>query len=123
MAKIYFKNGDKAKTIEELLRIGFKGNYFCETYEDKKLTIEQCLVARRSFSDLLIIAKTYFPSITEKEVAEALVNDYTSYFCTDIKKVVFLNLYNQKGFARGYAPPDREGVDGWSFNKIQDLIK
>jgi hypothetical protein len=43
------------------------------SYYDKKLTKEQCgIVSYRSFDDLLLIVKTYYPSYTAKKLIKLL---------------------------------------------------
>lgn len=100
--KIYFKDGEKAKTLAELLEIGFgsqsrqHNNYtFGKTYFNKSLLKLECKSAYRSFPDLYEIACTYFPETTKSELATILTTKYYSIFCHHIKKVVFLNYSNQ----------------------------
>lgn len=92
---IYFKYAEKAKNLEQLLEIGFTAAYgmFQPTYEDKEFTKTQCKSARRSFNDLLRIAKTYFPKTTQKELATILVNKYASFYCAGMQLVIFLKEY------------------------------
>ena len=67
---IYFKDGEKAKNIKELIVLLYSGEdrileHFpgcSETFSDEKLKKRQCSEGKdRSFDDLLEITKTCFP--------------------------------------------------------------
>ena len=68
-----------------------KDSIYCYiyTYYDKECTNIQGHYHRRSFDDLYILFKTYFPEITKKEVLELIAIDLHFYFCSDICKIVF----------------------------------
>lgn len=138
--KIYFKN--TATTLVELLDQGFdkaNGGFFVQTFHDDTFKQEQCHVARRSFSDLHIIANTYFDNITPKDLVLALKqlcnqNDgvYCG-FCGNINRIVFVrceNVYKDKPlfydglcFTSYLSTRDTKGTDGWSFNSIKKLLE
>jgi hypothetical protein len=92
---IYFREADKAKNIEQLIRLGFEsysGPSFVETYSDSNFTLLECKKAFRSFNALLEICQTYFPNTTAKELAKLLfdTNKFVyALFCNTIDEVVF----------------------------------
>jgi len=80
------------KTPLDLLYIMYpEGSTYCKvyTYYDKECTDLQGNENRRSFDDLYILFKTYFPEITKKEVLELIAIDLHFYFCDRICKIVF----------------------------------
>lgn len=138
--KIYFKGGEKAKTLKELFSIGFcvDGGYthfdykyiykFKPTYKNKSLSNLECKEAYRSFPDLYKIAQTYFPDASKEEVAYIILNkiDYMyCIYCNDIQKFVFLvyiTLLESKKFRRpnNYLIRDIDST-GLSFSNILAL--
>lgn len=68
-----------------------KDSIYCYiyTYYDKECTDIQGHYHRRSFDDLYILFKTYFPEITKKEVLNLISIDLCFYFCNNICKIVF----------------------------------
>jgi len=131
---IYFKGGDKAKNLKELLNLGFScfAGYGCRpdfakfttTYYDKGCTgIYQSTVARRSFQDLLEIAKTYFPKTTEEQLAYHLFfrikNIHVRYCCT-INRVVFY-IKSSSSIWEDDEPMWKEDPTGISFDKVKQL--
>ena len=86
------------KTPLDLLYIMYtKGSTYCKiyTYYDKECTNIQGDENRRSFDDLYILFKTYFPEITKKEVLELIAIDLHFYFCDGICKIVFHRVYGK----------------------------
>lgn len=80
------------KTPLDLLYIMYpEGSIYCRvnTYYDKECTNLQGYQRRRSFDDLYVLFKTYFPEITKKEVLELITIDLHFYFCDYICKIVF----------------------------------
>jgi hypothetical protein len=139
MEKIYLKLTEAARAkitnVYELLKKGFNasGGYFKTTYDDPECeeSDEQCHEASRSFGDLLIIAQTYFPRTTAKQLAEALVK-YSKevglgwQFCGDVNKIVFWPNSDYKGnnlFEENDNEYDMIGEDDWSMELIYDLVK
>lgn len=146
--KLYFKEAQQktVANIEELLILGYvdaeKDHYygFAPTYFDAECTVQQCKSARRSFDDLLIICKTYFPRTTKKHLAKALYKLHTKdiylsiFICGDIKKVVFSRVSNYQRFTKyflrdvdsnrydGMYDPNKKGNGNHSFNDIIKLI-
>jgi len=60
------------------------------TYLDKECTEVECAANRRSFEDLLTLAKSYFPETTELDLMQILLDLKLSFiFCEDIRKIVF----------------------------------
>lgn len=128
MEKIYLKGGHKHATVSDLLAFGFSNTdevgMFARTYSDPDCLEAQCHEARRSFSDIFAICKTYFPEATREEVAHTLLNmKYMACtFCGDINKLVFRavgykpfcddsNLYDDEY--------DEKGVDGLCWYDIR----
>lgn len=92
MEKIYFKKGNEAKDLKELMIFLFEdGGYSVETYHNENFTNIQCYSgSRRSFEDLLAISNTYYPNTTEEQLMKVLIDiEIKFYHCGDIKKVVF----------------------------------
>lgn len=96
MEKIYFENPVLDKGLKEFLLDGFSIGKdikkFKTTFQDDKLTLLQCNVARRSFKELSIIVNTYFPGVyTDSYIAKTLnsIDDLYILFCDDIEKIVF----------------------------------
>lgn len=90
---LYLDTDRKFETISELLEFIIpEGNAFFvkETFYDKDCTESQCDAGRRSFGDLYMLFKTYFPGISEKESLLALENHNMNwYICGSIEKIVF----------------------------------
>lgn len=99
---LYIKEGEKAKTIKELLDILFKLDkwYYstATTYYDKNFTEIQCEAQRRSFADIYEICQTYFPKVSKEEVAYNLLNEIktNAFYCTDVSRIVFRRITNDK---------------------------
>ncbi len=130
--KIYLNTKKEFKNIEELIQYGYTRNQekFKRTYLDPKCKIQDCHPARRSFGDLLLICKTYFPKTTEKELAKALfsLNKKTGLrasFCGTINKLVFLK--NRKGMPMDIVMDGsirtRKGQGTHSYSEILQLSK
>lgn len=126
---IYFKDGEKAKNISELISIGYSrgSNRFKETFFDKKLTKEECHEARRSFTALLEICQTYFPNTTAGELANELIKNKGSnlraFVCPGIDKLVFV-CDNDNGctrFDKIEKNSDYKGLDGISYDDVLAL--
>lgn len=137
---IYFKGGEKAKNVKELLELGFveKWNHpygkdiykFCKTFKDEGCWAIDFKIARRSFKDLFEIAKTYFPKITKEEFAYILLNQIPqmySFYCPTTSLVVFMKLvndtnkkckYNTSTFAR-----TKKDINNISYQAIYNLSK
>ena len=128
--KIYFKQKPgKRRGIKSLLKMGFNNFHFKKTYTDIECTKEECHPARRSFGDLLLICRTYFPNTTEQQLAKTLrelskeIGIRVSY-CSTIDKIVFYKsliknnfTYNICGHLR-----NRRGEGTHSFNEIEKLL-
>ena len=77
-----FRNGD-----------GQRRSYAMVTYSDEACERAECFGGRRSFEDLLCLAKTYFPETTETELMDVMKElELTFYFCSDIHKIVFFYM-------------------------------
>lgn len=140
---IYFYGGEKATTLLELLKLGFSaegGDFFVETYTDNKYENWQAKEgARRSFSDLLEIARTYFPDTTEKQLMMAMKEmGCYAMFCSDINKISFrrdkdIGEAQWHTYCYGMLTEDKikqqevyeakEGIDGWSINSLKQLLE
>lgn len=141
--KLYIVDGDKAQNIKELLSKFFSlaATSGCvSTYYNKECTKLHTGAGRnRSFGDIFGVAKTYFPNITDEEVAYTLLNlDSNNFkrkksylcwlYCSDINKGVFLlgdydNYSTQFFNCQTYHKhqQDNVGEDGYSFNDIVSL--
>lgn len=118
--KIYFKYAD-TKDLKSLMRSLYSHNgYACPTYLDSEFNKIQCAGSRRSFEDLLIISKTYFPKVTKEELMQCLIDiKIKFYFCNNINKIVFhyhgiffineinFNSYKNRIFQEGTYTPRR----------------
>jgi hypothetical protein len=77
--KIFLKLEKKPKILAEVILALFDCYCFnhlkgVETYFDEKCLEIQCKAGKyRSFDDIYIIAKTYFPEVTEKDVIHELL--------------------------------------------------
>lgn len=66
--------------------------YANPTFLDKECTKYECTASRRSFEDILCIARTYFPDVTEKDVlSEMKALNFDFLHCPDINKIVFMH--------------------------------
>ena len=126
---IYFVDGDECKTVEELIAVGFSKDSirFVKTYSDKECTHTQCMMARRSFPDLVEIVQTYFPDASPNKVAHVLLNnpDLAAAFCPNIQRFVFMK-YKHYGYRDVYdGKVDENHVDssGISYINIVKLAK
>ena len=94
--KIYINNGNKQNSLKDLIDLLYSGELgrtilASETYSDEACTVKECRPARRSFEDLLRIAKTYFPDTDEKDLMSTLKElEMRFWFCGDIEKFVFM---------------------------------
>lgn len=97
--KLYFEQSKNCETLKDLL-IDFYSKYSHDnynrkgysriTYLDVGLTEVESFARRRSFEDLLVLSKTYFPDTTEEILMQTLYDiDISFYFCAGIKKIVF----------------------------------
>ena len=137
MKKIYFENAN-TESIQSLLKSGFtyaSGNIykFVRTYNDLEFRSEECHPARRSFLDLYYICKTYFPDVTQKEVATVMskVNNLGITYCSDIHKYVFykapyayiyLNRYVNGDYSIYHINPERYTVDNFTLIDLKKLL-
>jgi len=137
---IYFKGGESAKTLEELFCLGFtfRSHFdyfgdikkFVPTFLDAECTIPQDFGSRRSFYDLLKIAKTYFPKTTEEGIAYFLfykLENMFARYCPDIDRVVFYvrknPFTNWCNDSIEFVPEDTEDPTGISFSKVKKLAE
>lgn len=133
--EIYFDGGNKHKDLLSLLNDGYTGqsySLFKRTFSNAELTTEQCHIARRSFGDLLLIARTYFPETSEGELAYLLlykVNKMSCFICPNIDKIVFISdrpskkdndLCNFEVINFGVTR-DTKGVDELSFRNLKQM--
>lgn len=87
----------ETKTVRDLIdslyrevETGKRRRYARPTYTGVKCTRVECNAGRRSFEDLLTLARTYFPDTTEEELMKVLKSIRIKfYFCNQIKKAVF----------------------------------
>jgi hypothetical protein len=118
---LYIKNFT-GTSFENLLDSCFNSKMdFPQTFFDKDCTNLQCFEkAHRSFSDILILCQTYFPETTEKNLANYLINKkIDNLFCFDINKLVFFKFIGrEEGVFH-----ELIGSDGWSLQKIKNLLK
>jgi len=129
--KIYLNTNKKFKDRQELLKWGFKDGSFAITYYDPECRNEQCHSAWRSFGDLLLICRTYFPRTTEKGLAKTIFKLYDAIglspsFCYGIKKVVFSANLDYKDDPIDEAMEgvkDKKGEGTHSWNDIVKLSK
>jgi hypothetical protein len=126
----YFKGGELAKTIEELIEMGYSGTgcKFQETFTDKEYTQLDCKRARRSFLELYDIVKTYFPTCTLSEFAYIIMKKSTCglclFYCGDIEKFVFEKyIPSQHTVISSNEVVDFVDHTGVSINYIKDLAK
>lgn len=94
LEKIFFENPN-TESLKHLIGSFYPtGNYYSKpTYRDEKCTILEFKQGRRSFEDLLIISRTYFPDTTEIELMKALRdNNLKFYRCGYLKKIVFARI-------------------------------
>lgn len=134
--KIYLKlpKNKKFANITALLKYGYKGELFIRkgfaaTYSDKACKKQQCHNdANRSFEDLLIICKTYFPKTTEEQLAKSLYglfkyNKLIVIFCDNINKLVFYRRRHALNFE--YLIVDeatKRGVGKYNYNEFMELV-
>lgn len=130
---IYFDTkGQIFDNVEQLLNFGYYNGFFPVTYKDPEFTEVEFRSARRSLSDLILIAKTYFPETTPEQVAYILyykIEGLRCFFCPTAGKVVFVKGYITKYKSSGHAtyeravggPSDRVGSDGYSYDIIKQM--
>lgn len=97
-----------------------------KTFHNEECTNTQCKEYKhRSFSDLLEIVQTYFPEVTERQVADYIINHTSMWFCSGVKKLVCVH-FGQTGFtfySETLNNKDRKGVDGYSYNSLLAISK
>jgi len=129
---LYFKGAEKARSVKQLLELGFSGGYyvfFAQTFLDEDCKIPQLdekYSARRSFQDLYEIVITYFPSISKKKFAYILLSlpNIGCFYCVNIRRLVFLRGF--RGFdSRMGSKYDKNFKDttGICFNDIEALAE
>lgn len=65
-------------------------SYARPTFKDPECTKVECIAERRSFEDLLALARTYFPETKETDLMSVLIELGMKYYeCSDIGKIVF----------------------------------
>src|SRR4051812_32433503 len=95
--KLYFKLDKPAESLKELIDALFTSHIDGRrqvtakaTFEDEAFGNCECFSARRSFEDLLVISRTYFPNTTEVELMQVLKDlDAQFWYCSDVRKFVF----------------------------------
>lgn len=93
---IYFTDGESFDDVESLIN-GLYPRYSAKalpTYMDSHCTRRQCGYAHRSFGDLLLIAQTYFPDTTEKDMIALMCSLYQQglfkmMYCNDISEIIY----------------------------------
>lgn len=95
------------------------------TYKDEWYKERQCHQARRSLEDIIEIIQTYYPEVTEREIARwiiELVNEKNMrcHFCGNVRKFVFINdsPVNWDGISIG-----ESSMKGDGKYSIQDIFK
>ena len=138
MDKIYCKV-PKTLYATEFLRKGFSAKRntipgkFVETFYDEECTKRQCVVARRTFEDLYVIVKTYYPKYTKSNVAKMIktLHEKDNVFpiwCNAQDKIVFYKKSTSaKGLAINHFIQDEDWDDNgngeYSWNDIVKLMK
>ena len=89
--KLYVKF-DRPKTVREFIKLFFKGIYSKDTFWDVECKKRQCTSHRlRSIDDMMILIKTYYPTVTKAKIFEYLIS--TSIGIIGVfKKEGYLNL-------------------------------
>lgn len=122
---IYFKNAENAKTVNQLLKLGYNhGQLFTKTFDDPEFKNLQCDNARRSFYDLLEICQTYFPKTKKERLAKILTKKYFSFYCKSTDLLVFM-LYIRPGFEDlmgAIYTADFKDQTGLSYNKVLKFL-
>lgn len=134
MSKLYIANGGKYKDAYSLM----KGNFneamgkFTRTYYDEDCVEQELYPARRSFEDLLVVCRTYFPRTPKKKLAEILVQLHSeirlrTLYCRDIEKVVFVRADYESPFHTGAGGfetlDDRRNKKGRGEYSIGDICR
>ncbi len=132
------KKDTKFKSVNDLMYYYFD-NKTPQTNWENDETIQCRQGCRRSFDDLILLAKYYFPEVTEKEVIEAISNfSNTSetkivvlHYCGDIKKPVMRDWGKScfSGFSKSKLPHcddskyyNKKGVSKYSVKSIMELL-
>ena len=117
MDKIYVKLKRKVKEKpKDFFDRLYKSVYgFPTTYHDKDCNNMQCTSgAKRSFSDLYKIMKTYYSKITHKQLIKIIIDkctdndNYNLIYCPKVKKIV---LYDGDWYMN-----EEEKINRFSFN-------
>lgn len=74
--------------------------YAVSTFLDPKCTNLHCNRSRRSFDDLFIVATTYFPDTTPKELMKAILDVKIIMRCNGIDYKIYPQLYCCGGMMR-----------------------
>jgi hypothetical protein len=98
ITNLYLDSNIKFETPLELLlyMIPKDTQYFSHyTFYDKECNNLQGSWKRRSFDDLYIIFKTYFPEISKKEALQTIIDgELNFYYCGDNKIIVFHRVWS-----------------------------
>lgn len=106
--------------------IGKYSYKFVKTYLDATCTEQESMPARRSFDDLLLIARTYFPDVSETEVIKTLssIDRMRCFVCTDINKPVFyIRSYLDNCDTFSAMGTHLTGKSAYSIDKLKELLK
>jgi hypothetical protein len=133
---IYIKNAKRLKNekFNDFFKRVFLSNfYYIRTYKDKECLITQCGPGcYRSFEDIVKIAQTYYPNITDKKVAKSILEFEKSHsflFCPLKQKWMLTNyktncdipfLFNYDGCKDFTNRVTNHGR--YSFDMIKELI-
>jgi hypothetical protein len=139
---IYLRDGEMAASLEDLMNncfitddtlnsMGYMQSHKCkETYLNPECTELQCKGARRSFGDLLILARTYFPETTEEQLAKLLHEFFLkrqirALYCHNISRIVFCrgshDMFIDRRLEQAY-PLSLPDMDMYTAEYIENLI-
>jgi len=112
-SKIYFEQGIEIKNVDDILRkllisTGSQSSNKPTFYKYENVYYQQCSASRyRSFDDILLICRTYFPSVKVETVVKKLLllnntkssvsNDSLKQrfgYCGDIRKIRYIANYS-----------------------------
>lgn len=138
-SKIYFKQGTEVKNVDDILNkllISISQSSNKSTfYKDNNVYYNQCTAGKfRSFDDILLICKTYFPSVKVETVFKKLLllnntkssvlNDKLNQrfgYCGDIRRIRYIGNYSlslQYFYGDAITRPQGESKYSW-----KDLFK
>lgn len=130
---IYIKDAKRLKNekfSDFFNRVFLDDHYTPQTFYDKECLKSQCVTGKyRSFEDIVEIAKTYYPNISDKSVAKCIKENgnFSFLYCSGVKKWTMPRVNSNCGIPFLHNHKDCKNFtdkvgEKYSFDMIQQLM-